>query len=120
MAVVMTIGAAVSLTVAEPVIGFLYGPAFLQSVDAFLWLMPGIVFLSVNTMLVNLFAAEGMLRVPITGALLGLLANVALNVALIRDHGIVGAAVASTVAYGLMLSISLTYLWRRQRGRLPV
>ena len=120
MAVVMTLGAAISVAVAEPIIGFLYGPAFMPSVDAFIWLMPGIVFLSVNTMLVNLFAAEGMLRVAIVGSLLGLLANIALNIALIPDYGIVGASVASTVAYGLMLSTSLTYLWRRRRGRLSV
>ena len=46
-----------AVLLAEPVVGFLYGKAFLSAVPAFIWLMPAILLLSVNTVLMNYFAS---------------------------------------------------------------
>ena len=96
--------------VAKPIVRLLFGSAFLPALPPFLWLLPGVYLLSVNVQLMNFFAGTGMPAVTVIGPAAGLLANLALNFWLIPRHGIVGAAVASSLAYGLMLAASLAHL----------
>ncbi len=102
--------AAVAAVLARPAVGILYGDAFLPSVPAFLWLLPGIVVLGVNSILQNYFGAEGVPPVAFLSPAAASLLNIALNLVLIRKFGIRGAAVASTLAYALMLVFSMTYV----------
>ena len=94
---------------------FLYGRTFLPSVPAFLWLLPGIVALSINTTCMNYFASTGMPLVTVYSAGAATLLNVILNLYLIPLHGIVGASLASVFAYWLMLLISLGFILRQSR-----
>lgn len=108
LATVLT--AAVAGIVARPVVGLLYGEAFLPAVEPFLWLLPGIVFLGVNTIFMNYFAAEGMPPIAIWSPGVASVLNIGLNLWLLPQIGIVGAAMASSVAYGLMLVFSVGYI----------
>ena len=103
---------------AEPVVDFLYGKAFLQAVPAFVWLMPAILLLSVNSILMNFFASTGMpsivVYLPGTAALL----NIVLNIYLIPAWGCVGAAWSSIAAYGMMLAFSLFWIIVQNKVRL--
>lgn len=111
---VATTGLAVLAGVlARPVVGLLYGEAFLPAVEPFLWLLPGIVLLGVNTILMNYFAAEGMPAVAVWSPAVASVINVGLNLWLLPLVGIVGAAIASSVAYGLMLLFSVGHITRR-------
>jgi O-antigen/teichoic acid export membrane protein len=56
--------------------------------------------------------------VTIAAPSLGLLLNVALNIAIVPRFGIVGAALTSSAAYTLMLVVSLVTFVRRGRLRL--
>ena len=107
--------AGVVALVAEPLVALLYGRSFLPAVPALIWLMPGIVMLSVNTIYMNYFASMGMPPITVYSPGAAAVLNVLLNIKLIPSLGIVGASIASTVAYGMMLAISLVYL---VRGRL--
>lgn len=118
VALLMGAGSVAAAVLAKPVIGLLYGAAFLPAAPAFIGLLPGIVAMSVNTILMNYFASMAMPPVVIYSPLLALVTNVGLNLWLIPAYGIWGAAVASSIAYGLMLVNSGLYIAYRRR-RLP-
>ncbi len=101
---------------ARPVIGLLFGAAFLPAASALLWLLPGVYVLGLNMQLMNYLGGTGMPLVTVVGPGIGLGVNVLLNLWWIPRHGIVGAAAASSVAYGLMLATSLVYIGRRVRS----
>jgi O-antigen/teichoic acid export membrane protein len=117
--VAMTTGAAVAAIAAGPAINLLYGAAFAPSIPAFLWLLPGIVFLSIYTILSSYLAAVGMPAISLLTPGLGLSLNLALNLALLPGFGIVGAAIASTVTYGLMLAILVAWFRGPSSVRVP-
>jgi O-antigen/teichoic acid export membrane protein len=99
---------------ARPMILILYGESFLPSVPAFLWLLPAVVLLSVNTILMNYFAATGMPAIAVYSPAAAMALNVGLNSILIPSYGIVGAAAASVMAYGLMLLLSMVRIFGRR------
>ena len=111
----MSLGLCVVGGVLAPLlVRFLYGQEFLPAVPALLWLLPAVWALSVNTVFKNYFAAEGMPLVAIVSPGLAAALNVVLNLFWIPWLGIIGASLASVAAYGLMLTLSLVYLWRRR------
>ena len=108
--IIISIFAALS---AESIVKLLYGNAFLPSVPALLWLIPGIFMLSINTIFMNYFASIGMPLVTIYSPGIAALINIILNIKLIPILGIVGASISSTVAYGIMLILSLVYFKKK-------
>ncbi len=99
---------------AKPVTGFLFGKAFLPAVPAFIWLMPAILLLSVNTILMNYFGSIGLPSIVVYSPAMATLLNIVLNICLIPAWGCVGAAWSSIVAYGMMLTFSLLYIRYRK------
>lgn len=78
----------------------IFGRSFAPSVPPLLWLLPGILALSVAAPLsLYLVQQRGKPFWPGIAAVLGLVANVLCNLAWIPGHGAVGAAWASSVAY---------------------
>jgi O-antigen/teichoic acid export membrane protein len=102
----------------EPIIATLYGPDFAGGTGALLWLLPGIVLLSVQTIISHYHYAIGAPSVLVIAPLAGAVINVVLNVTLVPLHGISGAGFASAAAYALMLAISGADFARRRPGRL--
>lgn len=102
---------------AQPVTSLLFGEAFLPAVPAFWWLLPGIYLLSINTVLMNYFAGTGMPLVTVISPGIAAAANVGANLYLLPRVGIVGASIASTLAYALMLLASVVYLSMRRTGQ---
>lgn len=108
--------------VARPVTALLFGSSFAAAVPAFLWLLPGVYFLGVNTIFMQYFAGTGMPIFAIASPAAAAVVNIGLNLYLLPLAGIVGAAIASSVAYALMLCASLVYVRRvkerdiRERG----
>jgi O-antigen/teichoic acid export membrane protein len=110
VAVLMTGIAIIALYGARPLIIMLYGLAFEPATAAFIWLLPGIVLLSVSSLLMNYLASMGMPTVVMYSAGLAALANLALNLTLIPMWGVVGASVSMTVSAGIMLSVAIAYI----------
>jgi O-antigen/teichoic acid export membrane protein len=112
---IITVTGLCSMPLAQPVLVMLFGVEYLPSVAPYLWLVPGVVCISANAILMNYFAAEGMPPVVFVGPLTALVAKLSLGVQLIPTQGAVGAAIACSASYGLMLLVSLGYLaWRRR------
>lgn len=95
---------------ARPLVSALYGVAFAPAVPPFLWLAPGLVFLSLSTVLGTVMGASGMPAYAIVPSLVAAALNVALNLVLIPRMGATGAALASTITYFclLVLTVALT------------
>lgn len=107
----------ISALIAEFMVKLLFGEAFIPSVHPFIWLMPGIILLSINTIFQNYFAAIGMPIVVIYSPFIALIANVTMNNYLISSIGITGASMSSSASYGIMLIISLLYVKRKKNVR---
>lgn len=99
--------AAVAL-LAKPLVLLLFGEAYLPAAEAFIWLMPGTLFLGVECVAVQFLNSLGYPRsVPIVWFVC-LLINIVLNLWVIRAFGIVGASVNSSLTYVLA---SLLIFW---------
>jgi O-antigen/teichoic acid export membrane protein len=103
--------------IARPFITFFYGQVFAGAGIALLWLLPGIFTLSVNTIFMNFLAARGMPLIVVISPFIALAANVLLNLTFIPRFGINGAAMTSSIAYMMMLAVSLIYLGARSNVR---
>lgn len=86
----------------------LYGERYAASAEALAWLAPGIVALVAQGPLLDFLLAEGAVRAVTWAAVLGLVANVALNAMLLPHHTFVVAAVASTATYVLSCAMTMT------------
>ena len=99
--------------VAEPAVRILFGSEFLPAVPAFLWLLPAVYALTINTFLMQYFAGIGMPSVAVLSPAVAAVGNVVLNYLLLPRMGIAGAAVASVIAYLAMLVLSLAWIIRK-------
>jgi O-antigen/teichoic acid export membrane protein len=100
---------------AKPIISTLLGPKFLPAASALLWLLPGLVSLSVNIVFMNYLASLGFPLIAILSPFFAASLNILLNTKLIPELGIIGASFASSICYSLMLATSLIYLSFRNR-----
>lgn len=114
VALAMIVLTLVAFAAATPVVKLLFGPEFLPSVPAFRWLLPGIVLLSLNTILMNFFAAEGMPIFTVLAPGIAAAANIGINLWAIPAFGIAGAAAVSSLTYAGMLAASVLYVRRRR------
>ncbi|MFQ5585214.1 MAG: flippase [Thermodesulfobacteriota bacterium] len=113
---IMVVSAVIVGFIAEPVVRMLFGKAFIPAVPAFIWLMPGIVMLSVNVVYMIYFASIGMPWITVYSPCMALLLNVLINLELIPLFGIVGASISSLFSYGLMLVISIVFNYAQGKG----
>ncbi|MFI4941771.1 MAG: oligosaccharide flippase family protein [Burkholderiales bacterium] len=95
---------------AGPLIRLAYGPAFVPSTAAVGWLLPGVGCYAINGILMNFLASCGMPLVVVYSPFVALLVNVSINLWLVPRMGFVGASISSSVAYGLMLLMSVLYI----------
>ncbi len=96
-------------------IGLLFGQAFLPAVSALRGLYVGVLALSLAKIISSYLLAVGKPNVTKNVALAGFGLNVVLNLWWIPRLGILGAALASSAAYGLMAILDFSYL-RKQRA----
>lgn len=97
---------------AKLILGILFGHSFLPAASALAWLMPGVFFLGLETVIVQYLNSLGF---PVSLVLLwgaSALLNVGINLWAIPQCGIAGAAAASSFSYLLAF---LVILWMAQR-----
>jgi O-antigen/teichoic acid export membrane protein len=96
---VTVLGAVPLALLARSWLGLLYGEVFTASAAPFVVLLLGCVPFTVCVILASALAGVDRQEVNLTASLVGLVATVALDLALIPRWGIVGAAAASAVSY---------------------
>lgn len=97
---------------------WLFGDEFAGSVTALRVLLPGIVLCCAYKLLAVVLTQRGLLRFNLYGAIIAAVITVVLDLVLIPRTGIVGAAMASTVAYSAILIVTCLVL--RYRLQMPV
>lgn len=96
----LTLVASGVLTVlAEPLIEILFGPQFQDASIALIVLLPGVILVSCGRVIANDLAARGMVGANLYLALVTLILNFLGNILLIPTFGIIGAAIATSLAY---------------------
>ena len=100
-----------------PLVKALFGAKFLPSVRALRGLYAGVIALSLAKIISSYILSLGKPAVTMRIALAGFALNLSLNLWWIPRIGILGAALASTAAYGLMLILDLRWLWKKSRPR---
>jgi O-antigen/teichoic acid export membrane protein len=102
---------------AGPIISITFGPSFLSAVAPFVWLTPGIYFLGIEIVMVQLLNSEGFPPIIVVAWIIDAIANVALNFWAIPRYGMIGASVVSSVCYFLMFVIVAAVIWERAHAR---
>ncbi|MGB5342600.1 MAG: oligosaccharide flippase family protein [Thermoanaerobaculia bacterium] len=97
--------AAGGILLAGPLLIHLFGPEYGEGTEAFRLLLISVAFIFVHGVFGNTLLAHDRTRVLMWIQALGASLNVVLNLILIPLHGIVGAAVATVAAEGLILSL---------------
>lgn len=90
-----------------PLIYLVYGPSFVMAVAPVLVLLPGNVLNSASRLIAGHFSANGKAGWTLSTAMAALVLNIAGNLALIPFLGLVGAAIATTIAYTTNLVLRL-------------
>jgi O-antigen/teichoic acid export membrane protein len=106
---------AVAAALSPLVIRVLYGERFENATGLFLWLVPGIFFLGMLTILSNHFAGRGF---PLEAALVwvvGIGVNITLNVLFLQDVGTWFASLSSSIAYALLFVLHV-WMFKREVG----
>jgi O-antigen/teichoic acid export membrane protein len=116
-AVLMLPTVVIAALAARPIIALAFGRSFLPSVAPFVWLTPGIYFLGIETVMVQLLNSDGFPAIIVVAWILDAIANIALNFWAIPRYGIAGASVVSSACYFLMFAIVAAVIWERGHTR---
>jgi len=99
--------AAVFMVLARFIVRLLFGAAYLPAASALFWLLPGIFFLGIETVIVQFLSSMGYPKILIFSWAGCCAANIVLNLWAIPAYGIVGAAVVSSICYILIFFLIL-------------
>ncbi len=94
------------------VIRLLFGQAFLPATAIFRLLLPGLLFLSVSSILMNFIGSSQMHPIVIFAPALGLMAMLLTYLSNIATQGPEWAALSTSVGYGLLLLVTGAYVFR--------
>ena len=109
-------GALILAFIGRPVINFIFSSAFLDAYMPFLVLLPGVVLLGGSKVLTNEIAGRGYPHYNSLNAALALVVTVVLDFVLIPRYGVLGAALASSIAYTMILFTSIGFYLNVSRG----
>ncbi len=102
------------------ILNFLFGPNFVFGSSALKILAIGAIFYSLATINNNLIVAVGKPKIVTKLILLAALLNLILNLLLIPPFGIIGAALATMVAYLVILILSTYQVSKLVKIKVPV
>jgi O-antigen/teichoic acid export membrane protein len=92
-------------------IPILYSDSYVESVEPFILLLPGVVFFSLSKVLASYFVGIDKIHINTISSVVGFLVNIIMNILLIPRFGIIGAAIATSISYsigGIILLIQFT------------
>ncbi len=95
-----------------------YGRAFVPVYSVYLWLIPASFFLSFGSLFNNYLNSRGFPIISIILPAIALLANITMNLLLIPIWGIVGAAIATSIAYAWWFLSIIIYEHRNSGGKM--
>ncbi len=107
----------VMLLVAYPLIYLLYGKAYITATLPLIVLLPGIVSWSTGKIVSQFIVYKmGKALYCAVASIIGCVVNMILNAVLIPQFNIVGAAIASTISYWLVVGVIFLIFYYREYG----
>jgi len=106
----------VASLLARPAVRLLFGSAFLPASLSFVLLMPGMLFLGIHMVAVQLLNSIGYPKSVVIIWGLCSLFNVMVNLWAIPHYGIAGASVVSSISYFLAFAFVMWVIYRTSRG----
>jgi O-antigen/teichoic acid export membrane protein len=94
-------------------IGIFYGDVYVFAAEALIFLLPGIVAMAIPKLLMADLSGRGKPEYAMIASLCSLIVNVLLNIILIPVYGILGAAIASSIAY-IVAALVFMYYYKRE------
>lgn len=101
--------------VGRPLIVLLFGAAFEPSFGPLAWLLPGLIALSLVTILNNDLAGRGLPWIVLIAPAIAVVATLGAAAALLPSLGIEGIAGATSLGYCIVLSVLFVYFMRTYR-----
>lgn len=92
-----------------------FGQAFADGIYPFRWLLPGIILFCNSTILAAYFAGTNRIKINLSGSAICFIIILSFDLLLIPVYGINGAAIASTIGYGIT-GIYYTYRFVKISG----
>ena len=94
---------------------FILGQDFTETKSLMLYLSPGILAISFSTIISHYFSGLGQQRVQLLANSAGLLCTLVLSVYLIGNHGLKGACLTASIAYGVQaLILTVVFITQQQ------
>ncbi|UJB69467.1 flippase [Acaryochloris sp. 'Moss Beach'] len=100
---------------AYPLITILYGRSYTLAAQPLLWLLPGILVWSIESVFRKLLASDGYRIEIIYAWLAASLTNIVLNIFLIPSMGISGAAISSSLSILVVALVTMTTFYRDRK-----
>jgi O-antigen/teichoic acid export membrane protein len=113
--VILVIIAGIAVLFSGPIVNLLFGEVFAPAVPAFVWLMPGIVFLGIQVVAVQFLNSIGIPKAVVFIWGFSSLLNIALNLKAIPRYGIIGASIVSSLSYFIVFVLILLVIQRTVR-----
>jgi O-antigen/teichoic acid export membrane protein len=104
-----TLGGLVLIFLGKPVIAFVYSSPFLPAYAPMVALLPGVVLLGGAKVLTNEIAGRGYPHYNSINSGLALVLTVVLDFILIPRYGVLGAALASSIAYAMIFCVAVGF-----------
>src|SRR5216683_168598 len=104
---------------AKPVVQMMFGTPFLPAVRAFVLLLPGILFLGIQTVMVQFLNSMGFPLSVVIAWFFSCLLNIGMNLWAIPRYGIRGASVVSSICYTLISLLVLTIIRKGKYTQQP-
>ena len=96
----------------------IYGIEYTHAIRPLLILLPGVVMMSIYKVLARDFSSRNRQQISVAAAASGLTLNVVLNILLIPQLGITGAALSSTVSYSATSGMLLLFFLKESSSSL--
>ncbi|MDA0335533.1 MAG: polysaccharide biosynthesis C-terminal domain-containing protein [bacterium] len=109
------LSAAAIVVFGAPLIEWIFGTPFAGAYTPLVWMLPGLIASGYGSVLNTKLAGQGYPPVTMWAPGAALAMNVVLNLLLIPRHGLIGAALSTSIAYGLWAAI-VTIAYQRTTG----
>ena len=109
---ILVIIAGIAALLSGPIVKLLFGDIFAPAVPAFVWLMPGIVFLGIQVVAVQFLNSIGIPKAVVFIWGFSSLLNIVLNLRAIPQYGIIGASIVSSLSYFIVFVLILLVIQR--------
>lgn len=104
------------VVIGAPMIRWIFGVPYAGAYEPLAWMLPGLIASGYGSVLNTKLAGQGYPPVTMWAPGVALVVNLALNLVLIPRHGLVGAALSTSVAY-LVWAVIVTIAYQRSTGQ---